>query len=31
MHHEIGISDANGNYAPLKSGTNIQMIDGDGN
>jgi len=27
-HHEIGITDTNGNYAPLKPGTKIQMIDG---
>ena len=26
-HHEIGITDTNGSYAPLKPGTKIQMLD----
>ena len=26
-HHEIGITDANGNYAPLEPGTRIEKID----
>jgi hypothetical protein len=30
-HHEIGITDTNGNYMPLKPGTRIQIIDGNGN